>query len=140
MEEFAKLVVQTGSLETIASVHDQYLDFVCLERNLFSLSKADSYALYNGSGATEQMMEQFMTEIAYGLFSVVASMASVPIIRCPHVSALALLCCEALLEEEVVNVAPEERGASSKSQPSLSLSLHFVFVYRAALPKWWLVS
>ena len=88
MEEFAKLVVQTGSLETIASVHDQYLDFVCLERNLFSLSKADSYALYNGRGATEQMMEQFMTDIAYGLFSVVASMASVPIIRCPHVSRL----------------------------------------------------
>jgi hypothetical protein len=86
MEEFAKLVVQTGSLETIASVHDQYLDFVCLERSLFSLSKPDSYALYNGSGATEQMMEQFMTEIAYGLFSVVASMASIPIIRCPHVS------------------------------------------------------
>lgn len=86
MEEFAKLVVQTGSLETIASVHDQYLDFVCLERNLFSLSKFDSYVLYNGGGATEQMMEQYMTEISYGLFSVVASMGQIPIIRCPHVS------------------------------------------------------
>jgi hypothetical protein len=86
MEEFAKLVVQTGSLETIASVHDQYLDFVCLERNLFSLYKPDSYVLYNGSSVTEQMIDQYMTEIAYGLFSAVASMGQIPIIRCPHVS------------------------------------------------------
>ena len=86
MEEFAKLVVQSGSLETIASVHDQYLDYVCLEKHLFSLHKVNSYATYNGSGATEEMMEQAMTEIAYGLFSVVASLGQIPIIRCPKVS------------------------------------------------------
>lgn len=86
MEEFAKLVVQSGSLETIASVHDQYLDYVCLEKHLFSLYKPNSYALYNGSGATEQMMEQAMTDIAYGLFSVVASLGQIPVIRCPRVS------------------------------------------------------
>jgi len=83
MEEFARLVVQTGSLDTIASVHDQYLDYVCLERNLFSLHKKNSYVTYNGSGATEQSMEAAMTEIAYGLFSVVATLGCVPIIRCP---------------------------------------------------------
>ena len=66
MEDFAKLVVQTGSLESIAGVHDQYLDFVCLEQQLFSLSKKNSYALYNG--ITENSVEEAMTEIAYGLF------------------------------------------------------------------------
>lgn len=85
MEEFAKLVVQSGSLETIASVHDQYLDYVCLEQHLFSLHKLNSYVLYNGSGATEGMMDQAMTEIAYGLFSVVASLGQIPVIRCPRV-------------------------------------------------------
>ena len=85
MEEFAKLVVQSGSLQTIAGVHDQYLDFVCLEQQLFSLSMKDSYALYNGSGASEQMMEEAMTNIAYGLFSEVATLGKVPIIRCPKV-------------------------------------------------------
>jgi len=84
MEDFAKLVVQSGSLETIAGIHDQYLDFVCLEQQLFSLAKKDSYALVNGSGVNEQMIEEVMTDIAYGLFSVVATQGKVPIIRCPR--------------------------------------------------------
>ena len=88
MEDFAKLVVQTGSLDTIASVHDQYLDYVCLEKRLFSLHKTNSYATYNGSNATEEMMEHAMTDIAYGLFSVVASLGQIPIIRCPRVRLL----------------------------------------------------
>mmetsp|Transcript_10169 Transcript_10169/g.21541 ORF Transcript_10169/g.21541 Transcript_10169/m.21541 type:complete len:653 (-) Transcript_10169:160-2118(-) len=83
MEDFAKLVVQSGTLDTIGGMHDQYLDFVCLEQQLFSLAKKDSYALYNGSGVNEQMIEEAMTEIAYGLFSVVATQGKVPIIRCP---------------------------------------------------------
>lgn len=83
MEDFARLVVQSGSLEAVAGVHDQYLDFVCLEQQLFSLSKKKSFALYNGAGATDQMIESAMTEITYGLFSVVATLGKVPIIRCP---------------------------------------------------------
>ena len=91
MEDFAKLVVQSGSLDMVAGVHDQYLDFVCLEQQLFSLSKKNSYVLYNGSGASEQMMENAMTEIAYGLFSQVATLGKVPIIRCPKVSVTPLI-------------------------------------------------
>mmetsp|Transcript_5244 Transcript_5244/g.7968 ORF Transcript_5244/g.7968 Transcript_5244/m.7968 type:complete len:666 (+) Transcript_5244:76-2073(+) len=83
MEDFARLVVQSGSLENVASVHDQYLDFTCLEQKLFSLSKKNSYVLYNSTTATEQSMEHAMNEIAYGLFSVVATRGQVPIIRCP---------------------------------------------------------
>jgi len=86
MEDFAKLVVQSSSLDVIASVHDQYLDYVCLEQRLFSLHKVNSYADINGSGATEQVIEQAMTDIAYGLFSVVASLGLIPVIRCPRVS------------------------------------------------------
>jgi hypothetical protein len=81
MEDFAKLVVQTGSLDTVAGVHDQYLDFVCLEQQLFSLAKKNSYVVYNGSGANEEMIESAMTDSAYGLFSVVATVGQVPIIR-----------------------------------------------------------
>jgi hypothetical protein len=93
MEDFAKLVVQTGSLETVASVHDQYLDYVCLEQRLFSLHTVNSYAMYNGAGATEQRMEQAMTDIAYGLFSVVATIGQIPVIRCPKVSACSIHMC-----------------------------------------------
>jgi len=82
MEDFGRLVVQANALDQVASVHDQYLDYVCLERNLFSLHRTDSYVTYNGSGATDQSMEAAMNEIAHGLFSVVASLGHVPIIRC----------------------------------------------------------
>ena len=88
MEDFAKLVVQSGSLETIGSVHDQYLDYVCMERSLFTLQKKNSYATYNGSGATDTSIEAAMSDIAYGLFSVVATLGYVPIIRCPKVREL----------------------------------------------------
>jgi len=84
MEEFAKTVVQANCLDVIASVHDQYLDFVCLERNLFSLSnKEESYVAMNGGGVTDQGMENYMEEVAYGLFSVVGTLGCVPVIRCP---------------------------------------------------------
>ena len=46
---------------------------------------------YNDPGATEGDMEMAMNGIAAGLFSVVATMGSVPVIRCPRVSALLLL-------------------------------------------------
>eukprot|EP00586_Coscinodiscus_wailesii_P014286 CAMPEP_0172512650 /NCGR_PEP_ID=MMETSP1066-20121228/246215_1 /TAXON_ID=671091 /ORGANISM="Coscinodiscus wailesii, Strain CCMP2513" /LENGTH=630 /DNA_ID=CAMNT_0013292563 /DNA_START=193 /DNA_END=2085 /DNA_ORIENTATION=+ len=86
MEEFAKLVVKSGSeaLNRVASIHDLYLDFVCLERNLFTLNKKGGYVRYNGSGASEETITKEMEEVAYGLFSVVASMNTIPIIRCPR--------------------------------------------------------
>jgi len=85
MEEFGKLVVQNGCLDMIASLHDQYLDFVCLERHLFSLSNQhkDSYALMNKSGVTDLDMDKYLTDVAYGLLSVVGTCGSVPVIRCP---------------------------------------------------------
>jgi len=82
MEEFAGLVVQSGSLDKVASVHDQYLDYVCLERGLFTLNKRNSYVRYNGS-CSEEDIEKAMNEIAYGLFSVVSTLGVVPVIRCP---------------------------------------------------------
>uniref|UniRef100_A0A7S3Q1I0 Sec1 family domain-containing protein 1 n=1 Tax=Chaetoceros debilis TaxID=122233 RepID=A0A7S3Q1I0_9STRA len=85
MEEFGKLIVQANCLDMIASLHDQYLDFICLERNLFSLSnKSDSYAMMNGRGVTGNVMENYLDEIAFGLLSVVGCTGSVPVIRCPR--------------------------------------------------------
>lgn len=86
MEEFAKLVVQSGpeSLSRVVSVYDLYLDYVCLERGLFTLNKKGSYIRYNGSGLTEETIEKEMDEVAYGLFSVIATLGSVPVIRCPR--------------------------------------------------------
>lgn len=86
MEEFARLVVNTGGLDSIASVHDQFVEFACLEERLFSLNVPQSYVLYNNPGSTEADMEAAMNGVAGGLFSVVATLGSVPVIRCPRVS------------------------------------------------------
>ena len=93
MEEFARLVVNTGGLDSIASIHDQFVEFACLENRLFTLNVEDSYVVYNDPGATESDMEMAMNGIAGGLFSVVATLGSVPVIRCPRVRrSISLLC------------------------------------------------
>lgn len=92
MEEFARLVVNTGGLDSIASVHDQFVEFACLENRLFTLNVPESYVLYNNPGATEVDMEAAMNGIAGGLFSVVATLGVVPVIRCPRVSATVIFC------------------------------------------------
>ena len=84
MEELARLVVNTGGLDAVASVHDQYVEFACLEQRLFSLNVEQSYVLYNSPSATGEDMERAMDGIAGGLFSVVATLGAVPVIRCPR--------------------------------------------------------
>jgi len=86
MEEFAKLVVSTNSLDKVASVHDQYLDYVSLEKGMFSLYKKQNYVKLNESNANEESIMAVMDEIAYGLFSAVATVGMLPIIRCPKVN------------------------------------------------------
>ena len=84
MEYFAKLVVQTGSLGKVASVHDQYIDYVCLEDRMFTLNKTKSYVQYNKPNQTDAAMELIMDDICYGLISVVSTLGALPIIRCPR--------------------------------------------------------
>lgn len=88
MEDFARLVVNTGGLQQVASVHDQFVDFCCHEENLFTLNVKESYVVYNNPGAGESEMEGAMERIAGGLFSVVVTLGCVPVIRCPRVSCL----------------------------------------------------
>ena len=53
--------------------------------NVFlSLNKQESYYAINNSGVTEQVMEKYLEEIAYGVFSVIGTLGCVPIIRCPQ--------------------------------------------------------
>ncbi|KAL3803020.1 hypothetical protein HJC23_011643 [Cyclotella cryptica] len=82
MEEFARLVVNTGGLAQIESVYDNYVDFVSLEGGLFDLAVKESYVLYNHPGTDEREMEAAMDGICAGLFSVVVTLGAVPILRC----------------------------------------------------------
>jgi sec1 family domain-containing protein 1 len=97
MEEFAKLLLQSNvttstmntssgtPLSQIASIHDQYLNYICYEDQLFTLNMSNSYIQYNNNQSSEQMIDTYMTNISYGLFSIIASLGQIPIIRCPKV-------------------------------------------------------
>ncbi|KAJ3557111.1 hypothetical protein NM688_g1643 [Phlebia brevispora] len=110
LEELAAAVARDGTGESVQQVLDQYLSFIAPSPSLFSLlppaSSAapstpnasapvfegySSYALLNSPASTEQQIEAEIERIATGLFSVVATMGHVPIIRCPRGNAAEMI-------------------------------------------------
>lgn len=130
MEEFAKLVVETNSLHKIASVHDQYLDFVSLEQNLFQLanpSMKESYVVLNGGSSvasSDEGMERYMDEISYGLLSVVGALGVVPIIRCPKGGAPEMV---ARKLNKIIAEHPNTLSSTSTTQKGKSRPLLVIF-------------
>jgi hypothetical protein len=113
MEELASLLLAadpSGSAgDLVASVYDQFLDFLVPSPSLFSLlpkripapapaevvktkkpqpekeiEAPPSYAILNDPRATEHDVEEEAERISRGLFSVIVTMGNVPIIRCPR--------------------------------------------------------
>lgn len=82
MERLAKSAIAANAYSLIAKVVDQYLDFVTLEPRLFTLNQTGSYLGYNNPGASEKDMEDYARSVTYGLFSVLATVGTVPVIRC----------------------------------------------------------
>lgn len=120
MEEFAKLVVSENALDVVASLHDQYLDFCCLEQRLFTLNCTSSYIQYNGPHSDADV-ERFMTQTAQGLFSVVATLSVVPIIRCPRGGApemVARKLNQMIVEHPTLMLSLSARKKQSGSTPS----------------------
>ncbi|KAL6209151.1 hypothetical protein ACLB2K_020094 [Fragaria x ananassa] len=83
LEELASGAVNSDSIHRISKVHDQYLEFVTLEDNLFSLAQKSSYVQLNDPSAGDREIEGIIEKIVSGLFCVLATLAVVPIIRCP---------------------------------------------------------
>lgn len=65
-------------------MYDQYTNFVSLEPTLFSLNLHESYRAYNDPGVADAQIEQTMTGIVKGLFSVLVTSGRIPVIRCPN--------------------------------------------------------
>lgn len=65
-------------------MHDQYLEFVTLEDNLFSLAHKNCYVQLNDPSAGDKEIEEIIEKIVGGLFCVLATLGVVPIIRCPR--------------------------------------------------------
>ncbi|KAK8951371.1 SEC1 family transport protein SLY1 [Platanthera zijinensis] len=83
LEELAAGTLKSDSVGRISKVFDQYLEFVTLENNLFSLAQRDVYVQLNDPSAGDPEIEAVLEKIAGGLFCVLATLGVVPVIRCP---------------------------------------------------------
>ncbi|XP_055815445.1 SEC1 family transport protein SLY1 [Solanum dulcamara] len=84
LEDLASGTINSDSIERISKVHDQYLEFVTLEDNLFSLAYKNCYLQLNDPSVGDKEIEEIIEKIVTGLFCVLATLAVVPIIRCPR--------------------------------------------------------
>ncbi|CAA7061670.1 unnamed protein product [Microthlaspi erraticum] len=73
-----------NSIERVAKVYDQYLEFATLEDNLFSLEQHSVYDQLNDPSATDREIEEVIEKVADGLFCVLATLCVVPVIQCPR--------------------------------------------------------
>ena len=82
LETLAAGTVKAAATATVARVFDQYLSFIALEADLFTLSLADSYVHLNDNTASEAAVAAAVSDVVEGLFSVCVTLAAVPRIRC----------------------------------------------------------
>ncbi|KAH7255425.1 Sec1-like protein [Fusarium redolens] len=85
LEDFATQTAAAGTSEHIAQLFDQYLNFIVAEPDLFSLGmqKEHTYWALNSAATSDEELDRVVDKIVSGLFSVVATMGVIPIIRCP---------------------------------------------------------
>nr|CAH8842266.1 unnamed protein product [Trichobilharzia regenti] len=88
LEEIAQTALSENCVHQIAKVFDQYTNFICLEDDLLTLSSSSdgpsSFYALNRAKATEADVESIIHSVVDGLFSVFATLGTIPIIRCPR--------------------------------------------------------
>lgn len=110
LEEFAARVARDGTAGSVSQVFDQFLDYIVLEPNLFSLlpgppgkpkasapvppttngtgkekeHQTTTYERLNDARCGQEEVELETDRIAKGLFSVMATLGAMPVIRCPR--------------------------------------------------------
>eukprot|EP00850_Spirogloea_muscicola_P000287 SM000001S04689 [mRNA] locus=s1:1778855:1782556:+ [translate_table: standard] len=83
LEELAAGALKGDCLHRVTKVYDQYLEFVTLEKGMFSLAQPQAYVHLNDPKALDKDVEATIEAIVNGLFCVLATLGVVPIIRCP---------------------------------------------------------
>lgn len=81
LEELAAITLESGTASQVSKVVDQYVNFVSLEEDFFSLQIENSFVKLNGPSATDSSVESAIDEMVSGLFSAVVTLGTVPVIR-----------------------------------------------------------
>ncbi|GLH13371.1 Protein sly1 homolog [Gryllus bimaculatus] len=88
LEDLASAALQANCVTQIHKVFDQYLNFISLEDDMFILKHQNSdlisYYAINRGEIKDTEMENIMDTIVDSLFSVFATLGTVPIIRSPR--------------------------------------------------------
>ncbi|KAI5694742.1 hypothetical protein M8J75_004471 [Diaphorina citri] len=87
LEDLATAALQHNCVGNIHKVFDQYLNFICLEDDFFVLKNQGddeiNYYALNKCNIKDTEIESIIDKTVDGLFSVFATLGSVPMIRCP---------------------------------------------------------
>lgn len=88
LEEIASAAIHSNCVSQVSKVFDQYLNFISLEDDMFTLRHQDrdsiSYYALNKGDVKDTEIEHIMDTVVDSLFSVFVTLGTVPIIRCPR--------------------------------------------------------
>jgi len=126
LEELASSALESGSVGQISKIFDQYVNFISLDKDLFTLGQKNSYFEFNNPSISDLQAESNINELVDSLFSVLVTMGVVPIIRCPRngaAEAVAERLDNKLTEHlsTMGNLFSENQGGSSFQRPVLVL-------------------
>ncbi|KAI9455919.1 SLY1 protein [Lactarius psammicola] len=144
LEELAAAVAKDGTNEFVEEVVDQYLSFIAPSASLYSLlpppsalasltpsqpgpsQPPSSYAILNSPSSTEQQIENEIERVASGLFSVIATMGQVPIIRAPRGNAAEMIAkkVETKIRDSIITASRSQGTSLFSQEPGVLTTLH----------------
>jgi hypothetical protein len=128
LEDLAKVALDSNAVGQVAKVYDQYLNFICLEDDLFVArhSEQDSVSYYalNSPDAKDTDIESVKDVIVDSLFGMLATAGTVPLIRCPKGNAAEMI--GASLDKKIRDNLRDSRNNvfSGENMAFSQLSLH----------------
>jgi len=119
LEELATASVKAGIANRVKKVFDQNLDFVSLERDVFSIMRPDAFKKLNDPKSRGEDIEKCIADVTNGLFATVMTMGQVPIIRCPKGGAAEMVGRE--LESKLRDYLGSKNGSGFGQMPLIGL-------------------
>jgi hypothetical protein len=115
LEDLAQQTVYTSN--QIGQVYDQYLNFIVSEPNIYSLGMESVYSKLANPKVQEDEIQGIINQIVNGLFSVVLTSGSIPIIRCTRGNAAEMIAqkLDEKLRNHVLNSRNLQHNTASKS-------------------------
>ena len=119
LEELATASVKANIANRIKRVFDQNLDFVSLERDVFSIMRPDAFKKLNDPKSRGEDIEKCIADVTNGLFATVMTMGQVPVIRCPKGGAAEMVGRE--LESKLRDYLGSKNGSGFGQMPLIGV-------------------